>query len=227
VFATGYNIYETIYDVTDIGEDTYFLYQTVSLSATLYEFISEPILSVSTFPNILMFRYKNSFNKDDTAWTTGLEMIFMCEADIQDFEPEADETDFINQIQDTVNLDSIPSRMFQLYVGDARYNYSGVAPYILDILNRIFACDYISIGRPGGKMMQYNNKSGSKWRVTRNRNYPLIGGAIDLVPRFNSQSQEASVTTPLPEGFIAAYNIETGFFGPGSIMPIIEVEENG
>lgn len=229
--GNGYGIYQTTFDITDLGEGIYFLH-TVAPS-TLGEVISEPIMSVATYPNVLMFRFKNSFNKDDVAWTTGLEMIFMCEADIQDFEPDSDETDYINQVHDTVNLDGVPHRIYQLYIGDTRNGKSGVAPYVVDILNRIFSCDFISIGRPGGLMRQYNNKSGSKFRVTRNRNYPLIGASLDLVDRFNSQSLEfndgggGGGETPAVDGFIAAYNIETGFFGPGSILPIIEVEENG
>lgn len=222
-FGPNYGIYQTTFDVSDIGEDVYYIYLKHILGDTL----SEPIMSVQNYPNVLMFRFKNSFNKDDVAWTTGLEMIFMCEADIQDWEPDNEEDDYINQVHDTVNLDGVPFSLYQLYIGDTRYNKSGVAPYIVDILNRIFSCDFISIGRPGGLMKQYNNKSGSKFRITRNRNYPLIGASLDIVDRFNSQSLEFTDTTPLPDGFIAAYNIETGFFGPGSVLPIIEVEENG
>lgn len=220
VTATGYAIYETTFDISDVDDDTYFLYQKSPVLGE--EAVSEPILSASSHINVLKFRYKNSFNKDDVAWTTGLIMTFMCEADIQEFEPELEEVDFVNQVNDTVNLDATASRMFQLYIGDTKNGTSGVAPYVVDILNRIFACDWIEI-----QGMQYNNKTGSKFKTTRNRNYSLIGASIDLVPRFNLASLEFVDTTPLPVGFIAAYNIETGFFGPGSVLPIIEVEENG
>lgn len=220
--GNGYNIYETTFNVADVTDGVYHLYLKVVAGALTWETLSEPIRIGSSFENLLYIKYKNSFNKDDVAWTTGIEMLFQCEMDIQDFDPEVEETDFVDQTHDTVNLDAVPSRMFLLNVGDTRDAKSGVPPYMIDILNRIFACDYVNIE---GK--QYNNKSGSKFKITRIKTYPLIGASLEIVERFNSQSLEFSDNTPLPDGFIAAYNIETGFFGPGSVLPIIEVEENG
>lgn len=218
-----YKIWETEYDVTDVDDDIYYLYQRVGFGETIeWEAVSEPIHIAVAHINVIKFRYKNSFNKDDIAWTTGIDMTFMCEADIQDFEPDSDETDYINENHDTKTLDNIPSRQFQLYIGDTRNGASGVAPYIVDILNRIFACDYIMI-----EDKRYDNKSGSKFKVTRVRGYPLIGASLELVESFNSQSLEFADTTPFADGFIAGYNIETGFFGPGNLLPVQEVIENG
>lgn len=214
--AVAYKVYETTFDMSDKPEGIYFLYQRVAIGAIDWQAITEPIHIKDNWPNTLLFRYKNSFNKDDVAWTTGIEMYFRCEAGIMDINPEAEISDYVNQVQDREIIDGTPSRSFKLYIGDAK----GVAPYITDILNRIFSGDYVSI-----EGLEYCRAG--KWEINRVKGYPLVGASLEIVPGRNAQSLEFSDSTPLLPGVVTAYSVETGWFGPGSLVPVTEVEENG
>jgi len=227
VTATNYKIYETTFDVSDKADGTYFLYQRVAFGDINWETISEPIAVASAHTNVILFKYSNSINKDDVAWTTGLRLTFMCEADIQDYEPSGEETDYVNQNADTETLDGIATRSFQLYIGDTKNGVSGVPPYMVDILNRIFlGCDKILISDDNTNWRQYDNKSQSKFKVTRTRGYPLIGASLDLVESQNLQSLEFADTTPLAAGIVTMFEMQTGFFGPAGLVNVTEVEEN-
>lgn len=218
VMEVNYKVYEATFDISDLSTGIYFLYQRVTLLGIDWKALSEPIEMKESWPNTLLFTYKHSFNDYDIAWTTGLKMKFRCEAGIMDFAPERDRTSYINQGHDTTTLKGVPSRSFKLYIGDAR----GVAPYIIDTLNRILCCDYVDID---GKL--YQSSEGSKLEVTRAKNYPLFGASIGIVEAKNMQSLQFADPTPLAPGIVAAYNIQTGFFGPGTLIPITEVLENG
>lgn len=218
-----YKVYELDYNIDELPDGTYYNYEQVFFSEAInFRAISEPILLKDTHINTLLINYKNSFNRDDVAWSTGIDMNFRCECDIQDFEPERDRTDHINQLHDTETIDGIAFREYQFYVGDTKDGRSGVAPYILDILNRIFVCDFISIN---DKLWQ--TKKGSNWKIVRSRGYPLIGASIEFVEQKNVQSMQQNVDSGVRIGLVTAYNIETGFFGPVGTVPVTEVEENG
>lgn len=215
----AYKIYETTFDISDLGEDVYYLYQQVAFGSIDWKYVSEPISSKAAWDRTLLFTYKNSFNDQAVAWTaTGMEMKFRCEADIQQPDFLRDRAAYINQTRDLVNLSGIPYNAFKLEIGDA----PGVAPYIIDILNRIFCCDSIDI-----EGLKYQSDDGSKWAVNRIKGYPLIGASIDIVPAVNKAAQQSADVTPLSSGIVMAYNIETAFFGPGSLVPVTDVVENG
>lgn len=216
VTEIAYKIYETTFDISDLSEDVYYLYQRVAFGSIDWKYISEPINSKTSWPRTLLFTFKNSFNDQDVAWTaTGIEMKFRCEADIQDPDFPRDRAAYVNQTRDVYNLSGVPYNAFKLVIGDA----PGVAPYIVDILNRIFCCDSIDI-----EGLKYQSDEGSKWEVNRIKGYPMIGAQIDIVPAVNKTSQQSADTTPLSSGIVMAYNIETTFFGPGSLVPITDVE---
>ena len=217
VTEIAYKIYETTFDISDLAEDVYYLYQRVAFGSIDWKYISEPINSKAAWDRTHLITYKNSFNDQDVAWTaTGIEMKFRCEMDIQDYEFFRDRAAYINQTRDLSNLSGIPYNGAKLIIGDA----PGVAPYVVDILNRIFCCD--SIDYEGLKIQ---SDEGSKWEVNRIKGYPLIGAQIDIVPAVNKTSQQSADTTPLSSGIVMAYNIETAFFGPGSLVPVTDIEE--
>ena len=218
VTEISYKVYETTFDISDLDEGAYYLYQQVTFGAIDWRYISEPISSKATQERTLSFKYKNSYNNSDVAWTaTGIEMLFRCEADIQEPDFLRDRSAYINQTRDLTNLSGIAYNAFKLQIGDA----PGVAPYVVDILNRIFTeCDSIEI-----EGLKYQSEEGSKWEVNRIKGYPLIGASIDIVPAVNKTSQQSADTTPLAPGIVAAYNIETAFFGPGSVVPVTDIEE--
>lgn len=215
----NYKIYELTFDISDLPDGVYWLYQQVTILSINWEVISEPIHSKATWPNTMKIDYKNSFNRDGVAWTTGIMMSFRCECAIMDMEPDAELAGFVNQTRDSATLDGTPYRKFKFYVGEA----PGVAPYIVDILNRIWVCDYVSVE---GK--RYCRDAGTaKFEITRQKNYPLIGASLDIAESFNNDSLQFSETTPLAPGIVVAYNMQTAFFGPGSLVPVDDVQEQG
>jgi hypothetical protein len=213
--ATSYSIYQLTFDISDLAEGVYYLYQRVTQGPIEWKALSEPVHMKTSWPGTLLFTFKNSYNDQDVSWTTGIEMKFRCEAGIMDFQPERDRTAYINEIHDVASLNGVPYRSFKLYIGDAR----GVAPYVLDILNRIFCCDSIDI-----QGLKYQSADSSKFEVTRFKGYPLYGGSIEITEALNRQSLEFADTTPLAPGILVAYNIENAFFSPGSLVPVQEVE---
>lgn len=217
VTEINYKVYETTFDISDLAEDVYYLYQQVTFGAIDWRYISEPINSKAAWDRTLLFEYKNSYNDQDVAWTaTGITMKFRCEADIQNYEFPRDRAAYVNQTRDVSNLSGVPYNRAELIIGEA----PGVAPYIVDILNRIFCCDYIKVSD-----LLIQSDEGSKWEINRIKGYPLIGAQIDIVPAINRTSQQSADTTPLSTGIVMAYNIETAFFGPGSLVPVTDIEE--
>lgn len=216
--AANYKIYELTFDISDLPDGVYWIYQQVTILAINWEALSEPIHSKASWPNTMLITYKNSFNKDGVAWTTGLQMSFRVEAAIMDMEPDAEITSYINQTRDTTVLDGTPFRKYKLYIGEA----PGVSPYITDILNRIFVCDYVSIE---GK--RYTRESGAKLEISRQKNYPLVGASLEIVEATNQDGLQFSETTPLAPGIVIAYNMQTAFFGPGALVPVADMEEQG
>lgn len=223
VFNAGtYNIYELIFDVTDQPDGTYFIYNNIELGGLKWEILSEPIEVAEKWSNTLSYRYKNSYNKDDVAWTTGLECLFRCESAIDGWEPDTERTNYINQIKSQTLVDGISSDQHTLYVGDHRIGFPRVADYIVKKLDIIFTQDHVYIHNK-----QFNIKSGNGFKINRNPDYPLISATAEIVPSNNLQSVEFSDSTPLFPGIVTAYNIETGWFGPAATVPVLEVEENG
>jgi hypothetical protein len=214
--STAYAIYECTFDISDLPEGFYWIYQLVTLLSVDFAAISEPIHSKVSWPTTHLITYSNTFNKDGVAWTTGLEMKFRCEMEIMDFEPGADVTSYFNQVHNAEILDGVAFRKFKLYIGEA----PGVAPYVIDILNRIFLQNSVSI--EGKKYVRNGN---AEWQVTRQKNYPMVGGSLEIVEATNLFGLNFIDSNPLAPGIVTTYNIETAFFGPGSLVPVIDEEQ--
>jgi hypothetical protein len=224
--AQGYNIYKFDFDISDLAEGTYFAFFTVVVGSTSYDFISEPILSKNSFDiNMLIFTYSNSFNDFDVAWTLagGVKMNFICEGCIPASQmiPKRNATSYANQDNRVKVLSATPTRSHQLYVGGTRKDI-GVAPYVLDIVNRILDCDDVSINGKG-----FVANVNAEWKKNDIVGYPLVTGNIEIFESDNAASLQFSDTTPLAPGIVTGYNIETGVFGAGTVVPILEVQQNG
>lgn len=216
----SYKVYQTTYDVTDVPTDgIYFLYQRVNLLGIDWHALSEPIYIKDKWKDTLKIKYKHSFNDYDVMFTTGIEFLFRCECDIppNEIEFKRDTTEYINQTRNIYLLNGIPYRILNFNIA----NEPGVAPWVIDLLNRIFCCDSLVI-----QNRKFVAKPGSDIEMTKVKSYPLVGGTQDLLEAQNSYSLEFANTEPLAAGIVTAYEIETDFFGPGSIVPVTEVEEN-
>lgn len=212
----GFTVYEAIINLDSLPDDgVYYLYIKAELLSVLFEAISEPIYLKSVHDNTLLFTYRNSFNDFGVYFTTGIQYNFRCEAGVMDFQPERERFSYVDQIHNITTLSSTPFRKYKLYIGDAK----GVSPYILDILNRIFSCDFVSIGD-----LQYETTEGSQFEVNRVKGYPLYGASIEVTEARNLSSLQLNTESPITPGIVTAYGIETDFFGDGADIYITEVE---
>ena len=201
----GTNIYEAVVTIDDLPVNKiYYAYIKATYGAVTFEAISEPIRLQTSWPGTLNFAYKNSVNNWGVAFTTGIEFNFRCEAGIMDFNPDADDSDYIDQIHNVEQLAGTPFRTFKLYIGDEK----GVAPWVLDLLNRIFLCDHVEI-----ESMGYAKNSGAKWEINRVKPWPLYGGSLEIIPSKNVSGLQFMTDEDITSGLVVAYDIDTNFFG--------------
>lgn len=201
----GVNIYEATVNIDDLPVNkTYYFYLSASYAGVDFAAISEPVRLQTSWPGTLQFAYRNSFNDFGVAFTTGVEFTFRCEAGIMDFNPESEGADYIDQIHNVEVLSGTPYRTFKLYIGDEK----GVAPWVLDLLNRVFVCDHVEI-----EGMRYSKNTGAKWEVNRVKPWPLFAGSLEIIPSKNKSGLQFISDTDISEGLVVAYDIDTNFFG--------------
>lgn len=213
--SSGANVYELTFDISDLPEGYYWLYQKFELLSYLAEFISEAIYSKASHPFVKPITYSHSDNDHDMVWTTNIEMVFCVEYEIMEYDFKAERNNTIDQTRDQFLLNGVPYRTCKLEVGTAK----GVSPYIIDILNRIFCCDSVDL-----KGKKFAAKDGSEIEVRRVKNYPLIGATLEMVESNNLYSTQRNDLSALAPGLVTAYNIDTSFFGLGTIVPITEID---
>lgn len=207
----GVNIYEAVVnlDLLDVNK-TYYAYIRANFMSVTFEAISEPIRLQTLWPGTLLFNYKHSVNVQGVAFTTGVEFYFRCEAGIMDFQPEYEGADYIDQIHNVEVLTGTPYRAYKLYIADEK----GVAPWVLDLLNRIFNCDYVNIRKEVTEQgLEYTKNTGAKWEVNRVKGYPLFGGSLEIVESKNKSGLQFMTDDEFEPAMVFAYDIDTNFFG--------------
>lgn len=222
--ANSKGVYHGNLDLTSVPPGIYWPVFEASFLTITFRYMCEPIQVKAVHKNTSLFKYKNSLNDfgiifhgivDATAQPYQPEFIFRCEAAVMNFTPDRDRTAYRDQILNTTTLYAIPFGQFELLVATA----TGVAPWVVDLLNRIFCCDHVLINNK-----QFETPEGSKWEITRVKGYPLIGAKIDLVEANNRSSAQITTEDVPAGGVIVAYDIETDAFGtftnPASANPV-------
>ncbi len=219
--GTSTDINEKIYEVTVNIDDLfvagaanrfYFYFEAVLMSAS-FKWVTEPVEVRTTWANTMVFTADNSDNDWSVYFSTGYRFNFRCEAGVMDFQPDRERFSYVNEIHDIETLSATPFRTFKLYIGTA----PGVAPWVVDILNRITCTN-------GWKLdnKRYETLEGSKWEITRSKGYPLIGAAIDISEAMNQYSLQQSHGA-LDPGIITGYSFSK-FFGSAENIYITEIE---
>lgn len=196
--------YECSLTIPIVEEGEYFFVLNVGFDVTLEQFISEPQY-FSDDPNRTMwFEYKNSYNKFNIVFNTGIQFGFRVESSRGPLAPMSVDTVWQDQPLDLETIDSIPYRQFKLSVG----GLWGVPDWVIEKVNRIFSCDTVFIdGR------QYTKADGAKWETIVAEGYPLRGWKIDIRETKNNYSLQAENNFSPAEQFAVVYNIETKAFG--------------
>lgn len=213
-----------------LAEGIYFIVAESTFMSTTFRYISEPMSLKTTHKNTSLFRFYNSVNDFGMVFTAqpvgtdpyAPQFFFRCEASIMNFSPQRVRSSYQDQILNTVTLSATPYRQFTLYVGDER----GVAPWVPDMLNRIFCCDSVFIDNlSAGIFKQYETPDGSKWNITSQKGYPLVGCDIDLVEAKTQSSLQQSGDVIADGSQNAVYLIDnSGGESNDDTNNIIEVE---
>lgn len=216
--AGGENAWECLFDVTDVVTDgMYWIYQKCELLSVKLEAISEPIYLKSYHRNVRPWKFKNSKNDFGIIFSTGIEMTFMCESDMpaNEYTFERDRNAYVDQIHNVSTLSAYPYNHAKMLIGEA----PGVAPYIIDIANRVLCCDNVVFNG-----LRIETPEGAKWDINKVKGYPLIGGSIEVTPAKNLSSLQINDGSAINPGVVMMYNIDTNFFGNGSVVRITEFE---
>jgi len=171
--------YEAEVDFSEFDEGSYFCqleYINEDSNAVVWQ--SAPIEVAETWPETLLFEYRNSVNKNNAIFDTGIEFNIRVEAQIVDFEPSFEYEGYVDQEYDATQLSSVTYDAFTLLVGDAR----GLPDYLLKILNDVVNVDTLRIDGT-----YYQKKvDGAKWELTRSENYPDAFAKIDILETENT-----------------------------------------
>jgi len=167
--------------------EVYINFQTLGLPSGFYGFKveyvdvnlndvvlwSEPIDLQDEHEATMLVSYKNSENNFSVIFHEDLEFNIRVDGVIANFSPGADDIIYNDQKRNATMLDSVPYRIFTLFVG----NETGVPDWFADKMNRIMSCDSIKIEGD-----HYQKIDGAKWDIKRIDGYPFSGLSIEIMP---------------------------------------------
>lgn len=148
--------------------ETYFIKFEVYYSADKAKkvsYISEPIEFRTKQEDTVIIDYTNKYNQHGIFWTFinsvtpaaswNMVMRLRIEGYVEDFTPDSSDTFYEDQVIDLTLLNALPYRKFKLFAPN-------ISDYHIDKLNRIFACDNISINAK-----KYVKDDGAKLEIGR------------------------------------------------------------
>lgn len=217
VFDSGYyKIYETVFNVSDVQDGVYYLNITAEFMTNSFAYISEKIHIKEFWPETLGFNYWHNENNFGVAYSTGVKFFFRIEAGILRPKFLRERTAAQDQLQKITTLNSIPSVVQRLLIG----NVNGVAPWTIDLLNRIFCHRTVLINN-----VQYETPIGADFDINDNLGYPLIGASIEIVEAGNAFVNQQSGLEQ-NTGFAIAYDMNTDWFGGDNFVKVLEINKN-
>jgi len=213
----GAGIYHFDIPFVSVATGYYSIYWESTLSGTTFAFLTEPIHVAVEHKNTSLIKYRNSINdfgvmfigkdQDDNDYKPYF--TFRGEFQVMDYDPKRDRTSYRDQILNETTLYALPYRKAKLYCGDAK----GVPEWFMDLMGRIICCDEWYVND-----LQFETPDGTEFEINRVKGYPLVGGAIDVVPAKNITGLQLN-DTGIPGGFFVAYDIDTQAFGTMNAPP--------
>jgi hypothetical protein len=183
----GLFIYEISQSLAAIEPGKYYI--TINCNDELV-LVSEPLEIKVVHEYSICIEYSHSQNKDGLIFETGKKLELRVGGHIFFKEPASKDTSYEDQSFDTTNLDSVPYRIYELYVGGS----TGIPPYLIDKINRILGCNSVKI-----EGIYFAKPEGAKLEAIVADDYTLKGWTVDLQESENQYSFEFSNdTTPTP-----------------------------
>jgi hypothetical protein len=188
---TGYSAYNVAENIPTITAGIYIVKlvcyapkDPAGFDYAQMSFYSEPIHIAATHENTVLIEYRLTYNDFDCIFTDELAAFnFRVEGGIktEGFTPGGKFQIFTDLDYEPVMLQSSPYNVYKFQFGPG----SGLPNWIGDKLNRIFACDTISINKVG-----YLRNDGSKLEATREAGYPFSGWSIELLKVTKEHSED-------------------------------------
>ena len=211
--SLGVSIYHCLVNFSGVVDGIYQLEISGAVGLNTFQYYSEPISLKDFHPNTLLFRCFNYVNDFGVIFTVNYQIFFRCEAAIMEPDFKNERFAFTDEIHDVKTLSAVPYRDYKLQIGEA----PGVAPWVIDTLNRVFSCAYVDI-----QGVEYAVIEGGKWSVNRQKAYAMIGAEIEITEGKNLQTNQINSGFTSP-GIVTGYEIDTNFFGP--TPQIVNVEK--
>jgi hypothetical protein len=166
--------YEAVIDFSNFANDIYYGEITYLDENNVLQTRRTPLIDVKDeHPDTILFEYWDVANRLGVIFETGIKFNFRIEGFTKNYQPSSSDEDYIDQKYNSISLNSIPYRIFDLYIG--AFGIQKFDDWVLQLLNYIFAVKLKSI-----EGTFYNKSDGAKFEVTRpagvrdDRGYPKI-----------------------------------------------------
>jgi hypothetical protein len=201
-------------------DGVYWLVFTIGVGDTVDQFISEAQWIKSSWPDTLLFQYKNSINKLSTIFSTGFSPCYRVEGKISDYKAKSHIASFEDQPGDMKLLNSIPFGTHILQIGRAW----GVPPWVLRLLNMIMGLDTVFIDG-----LEFTRaEQDSEWEIIHLDKWPLNYYTLEIREAENEQGVSVGTTGNINNEILITYQVNQNGFGEkignDNIVPIVKVE---
>lgn len=165
--------YEAVIDFSDLAEDIYYAEITYTDEDDNDIVLRTPLIDVKNYhPDTILFEYTDVVNRLGIIFDTGIEFNFRVEGLLRNYQPSSSDEDYVDQKYNSISLNSIPYRVFDLFIG--AFGVQQYPDWLIEKLNYIFACKLKKI-----EGTYYNKADGAKFELTRptqidDRGYPKI-----------------------------------------------------
>jgi hypothetical protein len=221
--GAGFKVYEATVNLDSVTVNSknhiLYLYQRATLMSADFKAISEPIEVRTSWPKTKVFRYTNSEDKHGIFFHRGVTFAFRIEADIDDYKPGSEASDFIDELHNGEILNSTEYDTFKLHIGDQ----DGIADWALKLMNIITRMDSWTVESNADDPLAYFREAKANWDVNRVKGNPLCGASVDVMPAVNKTGLELTHDALYP-GIVTGYNLDTGFFGEGDEIAVTEFD---
>lgn len=218
-FQPGRYAYEFSMPLTDVPEGCYY-FDLVAASGALLMF-SEPFHVKQRHNNTLLYEYRDSTEKGDVLYGTGIVFCFRIEGTIGRPIMKADTESYINQKNDPVVLSSSTYKAFPVVMGGS----PGIPDWAGDIINEIFSCNDVRID---GK--SYAKEGDTEFEINEEERYPLHGISCEVREGINRPGNIIDVEIDTTIKISVVHQLSTQIFadinpsGPSGLISVYSKE---
>lgn len=211
-------VWRATQDLSGVAPGRYWLKTTIGSGSAIVGFISEPQDIADYWPVTFRLEYTDTDNKQAMPFAGGAWIPqFRVEGWIDDYDFPDEGTQYINQPQNIVNIDSVP---YETARGNLGNESTGIPPWVHRLVARIMTLQQVKID---GKY--FTRDKGAKWAKTTVEGSPLIWASLQLRETVVLDGVVNTTTGQLAGADLSvSYFINTKAFGPGgTVVQIIKV----